>query len=86
LPHPPPTLSAPVVLATARGEALHRLFRAVICDWDGTAVTDRREDAGALGGLLAELDQLGVWVVVVTGTNVGNIDRQLAPHLPPARR
>lgn len=56
--------------------SLQRLFRAIIFDWDGTAVTDRREDAAPLVHLAEPLLDYGIWLVVVTGTNFGNIYRQ----------
>src|SRR5579884_2473858 len=79
------TAAAPVPV-TAALDVLERPFRAIIFDWDGTAVVDRQEDATALAGLIAELERLKVWIVVVTGTNVGNIDRQLVRLLPPPGR
>jgi trehalose/maltose hydrolase-like predicted phosphorylase len=65
---------------------LQRPFRALVFDWDGTAVADRREDAAPLAHLLDELLRLRVWIVVVTGTNFGNVERQLCRLLPPKRR
>ena len=53
-----------------------RTFRALVFDWDGTAVVDRRADASDIARVVTDLLGLGVWVVVVTGTNFGNIDRQ----------
>lgn len=49
----------------------------VVFDWDGTAVPDRSADATDVRRRVELLTELGVDVVVVTGTNVGNIDRQL---------
>ena len=81
-PTPATALAGPSAIMTA----LQHSFRAIIFDWDGTAVVDRKEDATALAGLLEELLRLGVWAAVVTGTNFGNIDRQLCGHIAPARR
>ena len=56
---------------------LDRRFEAVVFDWDGTAVPDRSAEAGALRQLVEELCVLGFDLGVVTGTHVGNVDRQL---------
>jgi trehalose/maltose hydrolase-like predicted phosphorylase len=63
---------------------LDRRFEAVVFDWDGTAVPDRKADAMQLRNLVEELCGLGLEVAVVTGTHVGNVDGQLAarPHGP----
>jgi len=63
-----------------------RPARAIICDWDGTAVVDRQEDARPLAGLAEELLRLGVLFIVVTGTNFGNIDRQVSRLIAPGPR
>ena len=57
--------------------ALHRRFEAVIFDWDGTAVPDRSADATELRELIDELCALGLDLIVITGTHVGNVDDQL---------
>ena len=57
--------------------ALDRRFEAVVFDWDGTAVPDRSADAHELRALVEELSALGLDLVVVTGTNVANVDGQL---------
>jgi trehalose/maltose hydrolase-like predicted phosphorylase len=57
--------------------AVDRRFEAVLFDWDGTAVPDRRADAGRVRTLVEELCALGMTFGVVTGTHVGNVDRQL---------
>ncbi len=46
-------------------------------DWDGTAVTDRKADAGAIRDLFESLLDVGFDLAVVTGTNIGNVDGQL---------
>jgi trehalose/maltose hydrolase-like predicted phosphorylase/hydroxymethylpyrimidine pyrophosphatase-like HAD family hydrolase len=61
-------------------------FRAIVFDWDGTAVVDRHEDAEPLVGLAEALLRVGVWLIVVTGTNLGNIDRQFSSRLRPSSR
>jgi len=60
---------------------LDRSFQIIVFDWDGTAVTDRAEDASALRTRLVPLLEAGVFVVVITGTNFPNIDRQLSRHM-----
>ncbi len=54
-----------------------RRFEAVVFDWDGTAVPDRRADASALGALVEECSALGLHLAVVSGTHVGNVAPQL---------
>ena len=46
-------------------------------DWDGTAVTDRHADAGALRELVEAACAAAIDVAIVSGTNVGNVDGQL---------
>lgn len=61
----------------------HR-FEAVMFDWDGTAVTDRKADASELRELFGALVDAGFDLAVVTGTHIGNVDGQLGlrPHGP----
>ncbi|MGE5272925.1 MAG: glycosyl hydrolase family 65 protein [Verrucomicrobiota bacterium] len=56
---------------------LDRRFEAIVFDWDGTAVPDRTADAGVLRALIEELTVLGLDLIVITGTHVGNVDGQL---------
>src|SRR5688500_2654560 len=56
---------------------LQRAFRIIAFDWDGTAVVDRRSSALAVRAAIETLLERGVAIVVVTGTNFPNIDRQL---------
>jgi hydroxymethylpyrimidine pyrophosphatase-like HAD family hydrolase len=56
--------------------ALDRSFRIIAFDWDGTAVEDRQADAHPVASRLETLMKLGVYIVVITGTNFKNIDRQ----------
>ena len=56
---------------------LARRFEAIVFDWDGTAVPDRRTDAGAIRAQVERLCGAGVDIAVVSGTHVGNIDGQL---------
>lgn len=65
---------------------VERPFRALIFDWDGTAVVDRREDATTLARLAEGLLQKNIWLAVVTGTNFGNIDRQFCTLVAPDLR
>jgi trehalose/maltose hydrolase-like predicted phosphorylase len=57
--------------------SLARRFDALVFDWDGTAVTDRTADARAVRAVVEALCRAGVHVAVVSGTHVGNVDRQL---------
>ncbi|MGZ6896288.1 MAG: glycosyl hydrolase family 65 protein [Acidimicrobiia bacterium] len=63
--------------------SLDRRFEAIVFDWDGTAVPDRRADAGSVRELVEALCAAGVEVAVVSGTHVGNVDGQLGAR-PPA--
>jgi trehalose/maltose hydrolase-like predicted phosphorylase len=58
-------------------KALDRRFEAIVFDWDGTAVPDRAADASVLRGLTEDLCAAGMHLAVITGTHVGNVDRQL---------
>ena len=62
--------------ATGR-DLLARRFEAIIFDWDGTAVPDRRADAKTLCDLVAQASAMGIHLAVVTGTHVGNVTAQL---------
>lgn len=55
-----------------------RTLEAVVFDWDGTAVPDRRADASQVRAGIEALCAAGVHVFVVSGTHVGNVDGQLA--------
>jgi trehalose/maltose hydrolase-like predicted phosphorylase len=61
--------------------SLDRRFEAVVFDWYGTAVADRSADAGELRALVEGLTQLGLDLIAVTDTDVGNIDGQLGARL-----
>lgn len=58
-----------------------RAFRIIVFDWDGTAVKDRAADARPVARALQDLLELDVYVVVVTGTNFANIERQFSCHV-----
>ena len=49
----------------------------IVFDWDGTAVADRSADASVVRNRVEALLAQGVHVVVVSGTNLANIDGQL---------
>jgi trehalose/maltose hydrolase-like predicted phosphorylase len=57
--------------------SLDRRFEAVVFDWDGTAVPDRAADGTEQRALVEELTRLGLDLVAITDTHVGNIDGQL---------
>jgi hypothetical protein len=65
---------------------LARQFRMIVFDWDGTAVTNRQEDASALAHLAEPLLADGCWLVVVTGTSFDHIARQFCDLVEPACR
>ncbi len=73
-------------LAPERVEPLRHLFRALVFDWDGTAVVNRQENAVALVRLLDVLLRQRVWIVIVTGTNFENINQQFCSKLDPTVR
>ncbi len=64
--------------AVALPSALDRRFEAMVFDWDGTAVPDRRADASEVRRLIEALCASGADVAIVSGTHVGNVDGQLA--------
>ncbi len=51
-------------------------YKIIAFDWDGTAVENRYVDAAPVARVLEELMKFGVYIVIITGTNFGNIDRQ----------
>src|SRR6478735_2435389 len=61
----------------AEGDLLDRTFAAVVFDWDGTAVPDRRTSAASVRRRVETLSRFETNVAVVSGTHVGNIDGQL---------
>jgi trehalose/maltose hydrolase-like predicted phosphorylase len=76
--------TAPIGELLHRFPALDRRFEAVVFDWDGTAVPDRAADTLDLRRAIEELCAVGMDMIVVTGTHVGNVDGQLRarPHGP----
>lgn len=58
-----------------------KTFRVIVFDWGGTAVKNRSADARKVARALQDLLRLDVYVVVVTGTNYDNIERQFARHI-----
>ncbi len=74
---------------TSESEAaapLERLFRAIIFDWDGTAVANRHESGASVANLAEMLLRQNVWLVVVTGASFANIDRQFCQLVSPSAR
>ncbi len=62
-------------------EVLRRSFRIIAFDWDGTAVGSRSEDATSVRLRIERLLRGGVVIVVITGTNFENVDRQLSARI-----
>jgi hypothetical protein len=56
---------------------IERTFGALMFDWDGTAVVDRRADASELRALVEQLSGLGCHLVIASGTHLENVDDQL---------
>jgi hypothetical protein len=54
-----------------------RTFAAIVFDWDGTAVPDRRAPADGARDRVERLCAAGIHVAVVSGTNLANVDGQL---------
>jgi hypothetical protein len=72
--------------AVARHPALSRPYQVLAFDWDGTAVESRRHPTDSLRQRTEALAQMGVWLVVITGTKFENLDEQYFRKLrPPAR-
>ena len=67
-------------------QVLEHPFAAIIFDWDGTAVMSRHEDTTGLARLAETLLHQQVWLVIVTGTNFPNIDRQFCGLVAPRAR
>jgi trehalose/maltose hydrolase-like predicted phosphorylase len=61
---------------------LGRTLGAVVLDWDGTVVSDRRQDAGAARAYVESLCAQGVHVAIVSGTHLENVDGQLGARPP----
>lgn len=72
------TTAAAPVAAIRESAALARRFEAIVFDWDGTAVPDRRADATRVRTLIEEASAHGLELAVVSDTDVGNLDGQLA--------
>lgn len=62
-------------------QILNKKFKIIAFDWDGTAVVNRQSDASIVTAKLEELLNLGVYIVVITGTNFNNIDRQFSSFI-----
>jgi len=56
-------------------------FKIVAFDWDGAAVPDRTSDASAVTKAIEDLLDQGVFVVIVTGTHIGNVFEQSLKHV-----
>lgn len=60
---------------------LNKSYRIIAFDWDGTAVHTRNDKIPELIIALEELLKRGIYIVVVTGTNFENIDKQFSSHI-----
>lgn len=60
---------------------LNKSYKIIAFDWDGTAVHTRQDDISELITVLDRLLEYGIFVVVVTGTNFENIDKQFSSHI-----
>jgi hydroxymethylpyrimidine pyrophosphatase-like HAD family hydrolase len=63
-----------------------RAFQIIVCDWDGTAVEDRAQDASEVAARIKKLLRLGIRFVIVTGTHFENVNRQLSAPLRDAHK
>ncbi|HEY9764910.1 MAG TPA: hypothetical protein V6C82_01020, partial [Chroococcales cyanobacterium] len=50
-------------------------------DWDGTAVADRREDTKNIIPLFEKMQEKNIFLVLITGTDLDNIDEQLLSRM-----
>jgi kojibiose phosphorylase len=71
-------------MADGHGPLGDHRYRLIAFDWDGTAVTDRREHPAELARAMQRLLDEGVLLVVITGTNADNVGGQIAPLLTPS--
>jgi hydroxymethylpyrimidine pyrophosphatase-like HAD family hydrolase len=60
---------------------LNKSYKLIIFDWDGTAVHSRQDDISELIIAIEHLLKKRIYIVVVTGTNFENIDRQFSSHI-----
>lgn len=60
---------------------LNHNFKIIVFDWDGTAVNTRNDDISELIAVLEKLLIKNIFIVVVTGTNFVNIDRQFSSYI-----
>ncbi|MFZ0974674.1 MAG: hypothetical protein WAN22_20770, partial [Solirubrobacteraceae bacterium] len=58
--------------------AVARRFEAIVFDWDGTAVDDRRADVPRIRRLVEEACAAGLELAVVSRAHLGGVDGQLA--------
>lgn len=65
---------------------LGRIFRAIVFDWDGTAVPDRRSDARALVRAMERSLLDHVLLVIITGTSFEHLNGQALRFLSPAAK
>lgn len=79
-------LGIPASPPRASGLAAMPPFKLIAFDWDGTAVESRAADASQVARKVERLLELGVVIVVITGTNIRNIDRQFARLISPPRK
>ncbi|HET6847916.1 MAG TPA: glycosyl hydrolase family 65 protein [Gaiellales bacterium] len=59
------------------GSPIDRRFEAVVMDWDGTVVPDRRSDASEVRAVIESATELGLHIGIVSGTHLANVDEQL---------
>jgi len=60
---------------------LNKSYKLIAFDWDGTAVYTRNDDISKLIAALEKFLKRGIYIVVVTGTNFENIDKQFSSHI-----
>ena len=60
---------------------LKRKYKIIAFDWDGTAVPDRYSDSSELVEVLSSLLDLGIYIIVITGTNINNIHKQFSSFI-----
>lgn len=60
---------------------IEKKYKIIAFDWDGTAVTDRYSDASKQVQVLSSLLDLGIYIIVITGTNVHNVHNQFSSFI-----
>lgn len=66
---------------TDKYKELNKPYKIIAFDWDGTAVHTRHEDISNRISVYESLLKQDTYIIVVTGTNFENIDKQFSSHV-----